>query len=313
MAFNIVGIGEVLWDLLPEGRQLGGAPANFAYHAQSLGANATVITRVGKDADGAAIQSRFSEIGLSLAGLQQDEIAPTGTVSVALGKNGVPSYTIQKNVAWDYISATRSALECVGTADVVCFGSLAQRHSTSRHSIQTLVSSAPNGAWRVFDVNLRQNFYTKQLIECSLGLANVLKLNDQELPVLTTMFALSGDTREQIRELSVRFDLRVVALTCGPNGSLLYCDGHFAEGNPSPIQVKDTVGAGDAFTAALCMGLLTNLGLDHISTIANRIAAHVCGCTGAMPPLPADLRQLLPPAPHHAALTPTPEPNPVGL
>lgn len=295
MSFNIVGIGEVLWDLLPDGPQLGGAPANFAYHAQVLGANASVITRVGNDLPGSEVRQRFQEMGLSVAGIQLDETVPTGTVSVSLTSGGIPAYVIHENVAWDYITANPAALNYVRTAQVVCFGSLAQRHAVSRQSIQRLISSAPSPAWRVLDVNLRQDFFSREVIEDSLKLANVLKLNDHELPVLASLFAIGGDRREQIQALASRFELQVVALTCGAEGSLLYRDGQWAQGSAIAVNVKDTIGAGDAFTAALCLGLLRKLDLDKITETANRIAAHVCSCAGATPTLPEELRRLLNP------------------
>lgn len=295
MSFNIVGIGEVLWDLLPDGPQLGGAPANFAYHAQALGANASVISRIGNDRLGVEVRQRFREMGLSVAGIQLDEVAPTGTVSVSLANEGVPAYVIHENAAWDYIQANHDALNSVRAAQVVCFGSLAQRHAVARQSIQRLLASAAADAWRVFDVNLRQDFFDRDSIEHSLKLANVLKLNDHELPVLARMFAIQGDERQQIQGLATRFGLQVVALTCGASGSLLYHDGRWAQGTARAVKVKDTVGAGDAFTAALCIGLLRHLDLDEISQTANRIAAHVCSCSGAMPTLPEELRLLLNP------------------
>jgi fructokinase len=295
MSFNVVGIGEVLWDLLPDGPQLGGAPANFAYHAQALGANASVISRVGNDQRGIEVRRRFQEMGLSIAGIQADETAPTGTVSVSLANGGIPSYLIHENVAWDHIMANRTALECVRAAHAVCFGTLAQRHIASRHAIQRLLSSASASALRVLDVNLRQDFFNREVIEHSLKLANVLKLNDHELPVIANMFSLGGGIRQQIQSLASRFGLQVVAVTCGAEGSLLYRDGHWAQGSTTAVVVKDTVGAGDAFTAALCLGLLRELGLDEINHAANRIAAYVCGRTGAMPALPDDLRRMLNP------------------
>jgi fructokinase len=295
MSFNVVGIGEVLWDLLPDGPQLGGAPANFAYHAQGLGANASVITRVGSDLPGSEVRDRFQETGVSVAGIQLDETAPTGKVSVSLNGGGIPAYVIHENVAWDYIQASPDALNRVRAADAVCFGSLAQRHEVSRHSIQTLLSSAPAQAWRVFDVNLRQNFFNREVIEHSLRLANVLKLNDDELPVIAEMFEISGDTRGQIQSLASRFGLQVVALTSGSKGSLLYHEGKWAQAAAAEVSVKDTVGAGDAFAAALCLGLLRDLELDEINHAANRIAAYVCGRAGATPALPDELRQLVNP------------------
>ena len=297
MHFNIVGLGEVLWDLLPDGPQLGGAPANFAYHAQALGANTSVITRVGNDQRGREIRQRFQERHLSVAGVQQDEAAPTGTVSVTLASGGVPAYVIHENVAWDFITASPAALNCVRAAQVVCFGSLAQRHVVSRQSIHRLLSSASATAWRVLDVNLRQNFFNREVIEHSLKLANVLKLNDHELPVVAGMFSVGGDVRHQIQSLASRFGLQVVAFTCGAEGSLLYRDGQWSQGAAAVANIRDTVGAGDAFTAALCMGLLRGLGLEEINSAANRIAAYVCGCAGAMPELPEELRRLLNPDP----------------
>jgi len=297
MSFNVVGIGEVLWDMLPDGPQLGGAPANFAYHARVLGANAAVITRVGHDRAGDEVKQRFQEMGLSVEGVQLDEMTPTGTVSVSLASGGIPAYVIHENVAWDYLQANRIALHCVRAARVVCFGSLAQRHEVSRQAIQRLLASAPADTWRVFDVNLRQDFYDRDVLEHSLKLANVLKLNEHELPVLAGMFALDGEIHEQIQTLAARFGLQVVALTRGAGGSLLYREGQWAQGDAAAVNVKDTVGAGDAFTAALCLGLLRDLDLDAINHAANQIAAYVCGCTGATPPLPADLRRLLNPDP----------------
>jgi fructokinase len=281
--------------LLPDGPQLGGAPANFAYHAQALGANAAVITRVGNDQQGIEVKLRFQEMGLPVAGIQVDETAPTGTVSVSLANGGIPSYFIHENVAWDHILASRAALECVRAAHAVCFGTLAQRHIASRRAIQQLLSSVSASALRVLDANLRQEFFDREVIEHSLRLANVLKLNDHELPIIASMFSLGGGIRQQIQSLASRFGLQVVAVTCGAEGSLLYRDGQWAQSAATAVVVKDTVGAGDAFTAALCLGLLRELDLDEINRAANRIAAYVCGWAGATPALPDELRCLLNP------------------
>lgn len=297
MSFNVVGIGEVLWDLLPDGPQLGGAPANFAYHAQALGAKAIVISRVGTDPRGVEARRRFQEIGLPVDGIQSDETMPTGSVSISLAEGGIPSYTIHENVAWDYITASRTALDYVQSAHAVCFGSLAQRHPVSRQTIQRLLASAPANSLRVLDVNLRQNFFSREVIEHSLKLANVLKLNDHELPVIAGMFSVGGGLREQIQTLASRFELEVVAVTFGAEGSLLYRRGRWAQGATAAVSVKDTVGAGDAFTAALCLGLLQELDLDDINQAANRIAAYVCSRAGATPALPARLRRMLHPHP----------------
>jgi fructokinase len=232
MCLRVVGIGEVLWDLLPDGPQLGGAPANFAYHARSLGARATLVTRLGNDDLGRAILRRFAGIDIPQDTMQVDEVAPTGTVTVTVAANGIPSYTIHENAAWDRLFVTEPALEALRGADAVCFGSLGQRGETARSSIQRLVGATRARALRVFDVNLRQEYFSPDVLEESLVLANVLKLNDQELPVLAEVFGLAGSTRQQIATLAEMFDLRLVALTRGEAGSLLFESGEWADCSP---------------------------------------------------------------------------------
>jgi fructokinase len=292
MDFNVVGIGEVLWDLLLTGPQLGGAPANFAYHAHALGAEAQIITRVGNDDYGREIIRRFHEMGLPDGTVQIDETAPTGTAKVELSGNGLAHFTIQENVAWDYISATPEALAIAREADAICFGSLAQRSEPSRNTIQRLVAAAPADALRVFDINLRQRFYSPGLIERSLQLANVLKLNDDELLSLAEMFSLTGSTEHRVECLARTFHLRVVALTRGANGSLLYQEKknetRWSDCPSRTVKVVDTVGAGDSFTAALVLGLLRKMDLDEINTLANHVARYVCSQAGATPALPVE-------------------------
>ena len=286
MKFKVVGIGEVLWDLLPSGSHLGGAPANFAYHTHALGASASVVTRVGTDDFGLAIRHRFEEQGIAADTVQVDDEVPTGTVTVALSPNGTPHYLIHENVAWDRLTITPEALHVIREADAVGFGSLAQRSERSRTSIQKLVAAAPPGALRVFDINLRQNHFSGKTIEESLRLANVLKLNDNELSILAGLFGLAGSPRQQIERLARKFDLQLVALTRGPAGSLLFQAGQWSDCLSVPIEIVDTVGAGDAFTAALVLGLLHNLELDEMNAFAAEVARHVCSCAGATPPLP---------------------------
>ncbi len=293
MDLNIVGVGEVLWDLLLTGPKLGGAPANFAYHAHALGAHVSVITRVGNDDYGSEVIRRFQNMGLPDATVQVDETAPTGTAKVVTSGDGLAHFTIQENVAWDYIAANHQALAAARAANAICFGSLAQRCPTSRDSILRLVAAAPTKALRVLDINLRQQFYGREVIEKSLQLANVLKLNEDELPILAAMFSLGGPIERQIQDLARTFDLHVVALTRGPDGSLLFqqkgkrwsnCGAH-------PVQVIDTVGAGDSFTAALVLGLLQKKDLDEINEIANEVARYVCSQAGATPSLPVEFAQ----------------------
>jgi len=290
VSFKIIGIGEVLWDLLPAGPQLGGAPANFAYHAHALGAHACVVTRVGKDNLGSNILRRFEEQGIADGTVQVDEINPTGTVTVALSDKGIPNYIIRENVAWDRLAVTPMALKIIRGADAICFGSLAQRGGISRAAIQSLVAAAPARALRVFDINLRQNYFSREVIEQSLRLANVLKLNDGELPILADMFTLIGSTQQQIEQLAQKFSLGSVALTRGPAGSLLFKAGQWSDCPSVPIKIVDTVGAGDAFTAALVLGLLQKMELDEMNTLADEVARYVCSCVGATPPLPKSIR-----------------------
>ena len=298
--FNVVGIGEVLWDLLPGGPQMGGAPANFAYHAHALGAKSQVITRVGKDELGRKILRRFRELGLPRAAVQEDDAAPTGTARVTLSGDGVAGFTIQENVAWEFLAATPEAESAVRAADVVCVGSLAQRSAIVRESIQQLVAAAPPHALRIFDVNLRQRYYSREIIEESLRLASALKLNEDELQVLAVMFGMGGSVRDKMEQLARRLEggrvarqSRIVALTRGASGSLLYCDGCWSDATSRPIKVVDTVGAGDAFTAALALGLLHKAEIDSVNSLANEVARFVCTQAGATPALPATLAERL--------------------
>lgn len=292
MSFHVLGIGEILWDLLETGPQLGGAPANFAYHAGTLGANAGVVSRVGNDPRGKAIQQKLAEMQLPVELLQVDASAATGTAAIELTGEGIPEFTIRPDVAWDYLSPTEPALAAARRADAICFGTLAQRREPARSTIQRLLRATNPAAWRVFDVNLRQNFYTREIIEASLQIANVLKLNEAELNQLATMFHLHGDANAQLQAIADRFALKLVALTRGPRGSVLYADGRWSECQPEPVRVNDTVGAGDAFTAALVTGLLQGMDLDQVNRAAGEVARHLCSCPGAMPLLPQKLRNL---------------------
>jgi fructokinase len=287
MSFNVIGIGEILWDLLPSGKQLGGAPANFALHARALGARSGVISRVGRDALGAEILQRLQTLGLPIAEIQADPSAPTGTVSVELSAEGQPHFTIHENVAWDFLALEKTALAAVAEADAVAFGTLAQRREPARGTIQALLAAVRPGALRVLDLNLRQNYFSREIVQSSLQLANIVKCNDAELPVLADMLGLRGSARQQIERLARRHAQRLVCLTRGAHGSLLYSGGQWADDPSQPVTVKDTVGAGDAFTAALTVGVLSGKPLDAINRRANQVARYVCSCEGATPPLPA--------------------------
>jgi len=239
---------------------------------------------------GQEVLRRFEEMYLPVATVQIDDERPTGTVAIALSADGIPQFTIHEDVAWDRLVVTDQALQTVRQADAVCFGSLAQRAPGSRATIQELLAAAPKEAWRIFDVNLRQNFYSREVIEQSLRLANVLKLNDDELVLLTRILALPGDVRVQIEFIAKTFGLRLVVLTCGPNGSLIYRDGCWLEQASPPAQIVDTVGAGDAFTAALVLGLLHQIDLAEVHGFATELASYVCSQPGATPSLPQKFR-----------------------
>lgn len=285
----VIGIGELLWDLLPKGKQLGGAPANFSYHAHQLGAEACVVSAVGDDPLGEELRQQLASWELSDAHIQTVG-APTGTVSVKLDAARHPTYVIHERVAWDRLELTPAAQELVGRADAVCFGTLAQRSEPARATIRTLVKRAPSRALKVLDVNLRQQFYSRNTLDASLRLANVLKLSDDELPIVTDLLEISGDPREQIQEMADHYQVSTVILTRGDQGSLLFRDGAWADHPGVPAEVADTVGAGDAFAAAATLGLLADWSLDEISQQANAVAAFVATASGATPPLPDALR-----------------------
>lgn len=289
MAYRCVGIGEVLWDVLPAGRQLGGAPLNFAYHAGALGAAAAIVSRVGDDEPGRALLARLRELGVPADAVEIDPAAPTSTVTVTLGPKGDPSYTIHENVAWDRLAAEPAAQAAVAAADAVCFGSLAQRHPVARRSIATLLELARPDALRIFDVNLRQHYHSPELIARSLTRANVLKVNEAELPQLIAWFGLPADERAAIAALTERFTLRAVVHTRGERGSLVHADGAWVDHPGKKVELADTIGAGDSFTAAFALGLLHGWPLATIVERATEVSAYVCTQQGATPRLPAEL------------------------
>lgn len=285
----VVGIGEILWDMLPAGKQLGGAVTNFAYHAQAQGAEGIIASCIGDDALGREIVERLASLRMSTAFLAVDDARPTGTVGVSLDDRGVPTFTIHTGVAWDFIPAADALLQLARRADVVCFGSLAQRSPVSRATIQSFLAATRPDCLRVFDINLRQSYFSREVIDASLSSAGVLKLNDAELPVVSELLGLPGDEPAAIRELIARYSLQLVALTRGDAGSRLYTR-HERHDHPGyRVKVADSVGAGDSFTAALAMGLLRGNGLPLIHDHANRLASYVCTQPGATPPVPPEL------------------------
>jgi fructokinase len=290
--YIVVGIGEILWDLLPQGKVLGGAPANFAYHAHQLGAEGYVISAIGKDELGEEILTQLSNYDLRL--LLEKVDYPTSTVIVKLSGRGVPEYEIIKDVAWDYLSLTPDSYHLASETDAVCFGSLAQRNIVSRKVITDFVKLVPAKALKIFDINLRQNFYSRDLIEDSLKLANVLKINDDELKLVTGLFGWAEASDEELcYNLINNYGLKLVALTCGTKGSHLFTAEEQSSLSTPIVEVKDTIGAGDSFTAGMAMGLLTNKSLKQSHSIAVELSAYVCTNDGAMPEHPSYFKQLL--------------------
>jgi fructokinase len=289
--FKVAGIGEILWDLLPEGKKLGGAPANFAYHAQALGTKSIVISSVGDDPLGKEIVDQLDQFQLTTDYIEISHIYTTGTVEVKLDENGKPDFTIHKDVAWDYISFPNKVAELAVNLDAVCFGSLAQRSENSRKSIRQVLEATSSQCLRIFDINLRQNFYNYDIINESLKSANCLKLNEDEFPIVADMFSISGSEEEILNELLSKFELKIIALTKGSEGSVLHTPEESSFLRSAEVNVVDTVGAGDAFTAALGLGLIRNFPLQTIHEKATNLSAYVCTQNGATPLLPESIME----------------------
>lgn len=279
-----VGLGEVLWDLLPAGKQLGGAPANFAYMSHLLGARGMVASRVGGDASGDELRGRLAGLGLEAEIVQVDTAHETGKVEVRLDSRGQPSYEIAQGVAWDFLELTARWQRLAAEADVICFGSLAQRAPVSRATIRAFLAGSRRDSIRIFDVNLRQQFYTREVLAESLRLANVAKLNAEELPVVTRELGLDQvDEKASARALLRKFQLAAVCVTRGGHGSLLLHGEEMDEHPGFAVRVVDLVGAGDAFTAALAHHLARGSSLKVANAAANRMGAWVASEPGATP------------------------------
>lgn len=286
--YTIVGLGELLWDLLPSGKQLGGAPANFAYITNLLGDRGIPASRVGTDSQGELAVQRLGQLGISAASVQTDSIHPTGTVKVEIAKDGQPNYDIMERVAWDFLEWSPEWQRLASEADAVCFGSLAQRSAQSRITIRGFLRATHPEAVRVFDVNLRQNFYSREILAESMKLASVVKLNHEEMPRVMRLLELedSGE-RNCAGHLLTTYDLELVCITRGTEGSVLISRDECSEHPGFRVKVADTVGAGDAFTAAMVHEYLRGRRLDEINETANRVGAWVASQPGATPALKA--------------------------
>lgn len=287
-------MGEALWDVLPEGKKLGGAPANFAYHVSQFGLESRVVSAVGQDKLGAEILENFRQ--KQLYGLIETVPYPTGTVQVELDAEGVPCYDIKEGVAWDNIPYTQALEGLASQTRAVCFGSLAQRSIVSRETIHRFLDAMPDDAdtLRIFDINLRQGFYTKEILCDSFRRCNILKINDEELVTVSRMFGYPGiDLQDKCWILLAKYNLKMLILTCGVNGSYVFTPGHVSFVETPKVQVADTVGAGDSFTAAFVAATLKGLPVAEAHRLAVDTSAYVCTQQGAMPVLPESLTSRL--------------------
>lgn len=288
----VVGMGEALWDVLPEGKKIGGAPANFAYHVSQFGLPSCVVSAIGDDEFGREIVENFTSKGLNQ--LIAEVPYPTGTVQVEIDPAGIPQYEIKENVAWDNIPYTARLEALAEKTKAVCFGSLAQRNVVSRNTINRFLDAMPQNdeSLVVFDVNLRQGFYSKEILCNSMKRCNILKMNDEELVTVSRMFGYPGiDLQDKCWILLGKYNLKMLILTCGINGSYVFTPGNVSFQPTPKVDVADTVGAGDSFTAAFIASILKGKSVAEAHSLAVRTSAYVCTQKGAMPILPAEFTE----------------------
>ena len=286
----VVGLGEVLWDVLPEGKKLGGAPANFAYHAgQFLGMGNTIaVSALGNDKLADETIAALEEHDLNC--LLPRVPYPTGTVQVQLDEQGIPTYDIKENVAWDNIPFDDQIAQVARNCRAVCFGSLAQRNVVSRETIQQFLDATPADCLKIFDINLRQQFYTQDIIRESLQRCNILKINDEELVLIGRMFGYPDlDFENKCWLILGKYNLDMLVLTCGTDGSYVFTPGHVSFQETPKVKVADTVGAGDSFTGSFVGSILNDKSVSEAHRIAVQVSAYVCTQNGAMPQLPLEL------------------------
>ncbi len=281
MEGKIIGLGEILWDMLPTGKQLGGAPANFAYHVCRLGGNGWAVSAISDDELGREIKNTLSTKKLNT--ILEEVNEPTGTVQVTLNAAGVPTYDITEGVAWDHIPFTERIGNLAKETSAVCFGTLAQRSQESRATIHKFIESMPAGSLKVYDINLRQKYYDEKIISDSLRLADILKINDEELEIVSRMLCLTGTSEERCRAISREFNLKFVILTMGGDGSKVILEDRVHLSTPGKINIVDTVGAGDSFTAAFMLAYLRGESIEKAHTLATEVSSYVCTKAGAMP------------------------------
>ena len=286
---KVIAIGETVWDMLPAGKQLGGAPLNFAFFAKELGADAYAVSAIGNDSLGDETFGVASATGVNLDRLQRNDL-PTSRVLVTLDEKGIPQYEIVEGVAWDAMECSDADVELMKDASVVCWGSLAQRCEKSRRSVLAMLEAAPQDCMKVFDINIRQHYYSREVIETSLAHADILKLNEDELPLVADMLGLQGEDKEVVAELMERYSLRYLVYTHGADFSEAYAsDGAYSHVPTPKVEVADTVGAGDSFTAVFITSLLKGASLSEAHAKAVEVSAFVCTQHGAINPLPDNI------------------------
>lgn len=282
---KVIAVGEIVWDMLPAGKQLGGAPLNFAFFSKELGAEAYAVSAIGNDALGDETLAVASATGVNLDYLQRNNL-PTSRVLISLDNEGVPQYEIVENVAWDALECPQMILDLVKDASVMCWGSLAQRSVTSRQSVLAMLSAAPKECVKVFDINIRQHYYSREVIETSLGYADILKLNEDELPLVASLLGLSGQERDIVRQLIEKYALKYLVYTHGADFSEVYsATGEYSHVPTPKVKVVDTVGAGDSFTAVFVTSILQGLSMAESHARAVEVSAYVCTQNGAINPL----------------------------
>ncbi|MBD8388936.1 carbohydrate kinase [Dysgonomonas sp. BGC7] len=280
----VVGLGEILWDVFPERKVLGGAPANFAYHVSQFGFNGYTVSAIGEDLLGKEILSSLEDKKLNY--LIETTDYPTGTVQVSLNKSGVPQYEICENVAWDNIPFTARTENLAKNTQTVCFGSLAQRSAVSRETIRKFLAAMPEDSLKIFDINLRLDYYTKEIIEESLQMANMMKINDEEVIKIANLFGWDGEEQDICRKLLEKYNLNILILTKGTEGSFVFTPRQTSYQPTPKVHVADTVGAGDSFTAAFIAAYLHGQRIEDAHQLAVEVSAYVCLQHGAMPKLP---------------------------
>lgn len=292
MKQSVIGIGEALFDVLPEGKKLGGAPANFAYHVSQFGIESCAVSAKGDDELGKELIAELDVHHLNYQIETVDYL--TGTVQVSLDANGIPAYDIKEGAAWDNMPFTPALEEKAKNCTAVCFGSLAQRNEVSRNTIHRFLDTMPNeeGRYKVFDINLRQGFFTKEIITESIKRCNILKINDEELITISRLFGYPGiDLQNKCWLLLGKYNLKMLILTCGVNGSYVFTPGEVSFIETPKVEVADTVGAGDSFTGAFVASILRGKSVREAHELAVKVSAYVCTQNGAMPVLPEEFKK----------------------